>query len=386
MLGVGPAALGSGPRHLSLPVHPSPSFAVAEYASQNNQPDVPPRAAPDAAPDVQADEAEALERLQEGKEKILRQVRRRIIGQEGAIEQVMIALFAGGHCLITGVPGLAKTLLIKTLGEVLDLSYKRIQFTPDLMPADITGIDIIEEDRTTGKREIQFVKGPIFANIILADEINRTPPKTQAALLEAMQEYQVTAGGDLMPLQKPFFVLATQNPVELEGTYPLPEAQLDRFMFNVVIGYLSAEDELAVAQMTTSREQEPIETVLGGEDILAFQRLVKKVFVPQNVARFAVDLVRATRPNEADAPDYVRQWVSWGAGLRATQYLLLGAKVRAVFEGRYNAAIEDVRALAYPVLRHRVLTNFYAESEKVKVEDIIDRLLTDVRETASGLA
>ena len=359
---------------------------MADYASQNDQPDVPPRAAPDAAPDVQADEAEALERLQEGKEQILRQVRRRIIGQEGAIEQVMIALFAGGHCLITGVPGLAKTLLIKTLGEVLDLSYKRIQFTPDLMPADITGIDIIEEDRTTGKREIQFVKGPIFANIILADEINRTPPKTQAALLEAMQEYQVTAGGDLMPLQKPFFVLATQNPVELEGTYPLPEAQLDRFMFNVVIGYLSAEDELAVAQMTTSREQEPIETVLGGEDILAFQRLVKKVFVPENVARFAVDLVRATRPNEADAPDYVRQWVSWGAGLRATQYLLLGAKVRAVFEGRYNAAIEDVRALAYPVLRHRVLTNFYAESEKVKVEDIIDRLLTDVRETASGLA
>ena len=359
---------------------------MADHPSPNSQPDVSTQAAPSAPPDVQTEEAEALERLQEGKEKILREVRRRIIGQEEAIEQVMIALFAGGHCLITGVPGLAKTLLIKTLGEILDLSYKRIQFTPDLMPADITGIDIIEEDRTTGKREIQFVRGPIFANIILADEINRTPPKTQAALLEAMQEYQVTAGGDLMPLERPFFVLATQNPVELEGTYPLPEAQLDRFMFNVVIGYLSAEDELAVAQMTTSREQEPIGTVLGGEDILAFQRLVKKVFVPQNVARFAVDLVRATRPNEAEAPDYVRQWVSWGAGLRATQYLLLGAKVRAVFEGRYNAAIEDVRALAYPVLRHRVLTNFYAESERVKVEDIIDRLLTDVRETASGLA
>ena len=359
---------------------------MADHPSPNSQPDVSTQAAPSAPPDVQTEEAEALERLQEGKEKILREVRRRIIGQEEAIEQVMIALFAGGHCLITGVPGLAKTLLIKTLGEILDLSYKRIQFTPDLMPADITGIDIIEEDRATGKREIQFVRGPIFANIILADEINRTPPKTQAALLEAMQEYQVTAGGDLMPLERPFFVLATQNPVELEGTYPLPEAQLDRFMFNVVIGYLSAEDELAVAQMTTSREQEPIGTVLGGEDILAFQRLVKKVFVPQNVARFAVDLVRATRPNEAEAPDYVRQWVSWGAGLRATQYLLLGAKVRAVFEGRYNAAIEDVRALAYPVLRHRVLTNFYAESERVKVEDIIDRLLADVRETASGLA
>ena len=381
-----------------LPVHPTPPSAVADSPPQNNQPNsassagqaVSFQAAPDPASGagqaVRAEEAEALERLQEGKERILKQVRRRIIGQEEVIEQVLIALFAGGHCLITGVPGLAKTLLIKTLGEILDLSYKRIQFTPDLMPADITGIDIIEEDKTTGKREIQFVRGPIFANIILADEINRTPPKTQAALLEAMQEYQVTAGGDLMPLERPFFVLATQNPVELEGTYPLPEAQLDRFMFNVVIGYLSADDELAVAQMTTSRDQEALQPVLGGEDIMAFQGLVKKVFVPQNVARFAVDLARATRPNEPEAPDYVRQWVSWGAGLRATQNLLLGAKVRAVFEGRYNAAIEDVRALAYPVLRHRVLTNFYAESEKVTVEDIIDRLLTDVRETASGLA
>ena len=331
-----------------------------------------------------SDEA-MLERLRHGKEQILEQLRRRIVGQDAVIEQVLIALFAGGHCLLTGVPGLAKTLLIKSLGEILDLSYKRIQFTPDLMPADITGIDVLEEDRTTGRREIQFVKGPIFANIILADEINRTPPKTQAALLEAMQEYQVTAGGDRFALERPFFVLATQNPIELEGTYPLPEAQLDRFMFNIVIDYLSAEDELKVALATTSKDQEPLDTVLGGEDILAFQRLVKQVYVPENVARFAVDLVRSTRPGEAEAFDFVQNWVGWGAGLRATQYLLLGGKVRAVFHGRYNVAIEDVRALAYPVLRHRVLTNFYAESEKVTVEGIIDRLLERVQEPASGL-
>jgi MoxR-like ATPase len=341
--------------------------------------------APDAAAaDLREDEV--LARLQEGKELILEQLRRRIIGQDEVIELVLMALFAGGHCLITGVPGLAKTLLIKSLGEILDLSYKRIQFTPDLMPADITGIDIIEEDRTTGKREIQFVRGPIFANIILADEINRTPPKTQAALLEAMQEYQVTVGGELLPLERPFFVLATQNPIELEGTYPLPEAQLDRFMFNIVIRYLTAEDELAVALATTSKEQDALRTVLTGQDILTFQQLVKKVYVPQNVARFAVDLVRSTRPTEPESPDFVKQWVSWGAGLRAIQYLLLGGKVRAVFRGRYNVAVEDIRALAYPVLRHRVLTNFYAESEKVTVEDIIGRLLASVREPASGLA
>ncbi len=333
-----------------------------------------------------ASEEALLAKLQQGKEQILGQLRRRIIGQEEVIEQVLMALFAGGHCLITGVPGLAKTLLIKSLGEILDLSYKRIQFTPDLMPADITGIDVIEEDRTTGRRELQFVKGPIFANIILADEINRTPPKTQAALLEAMQEYQVTVGGELFALEKPFFVLATQNPIELEGTYPLPEAQLDRFMFNIVIDYLSAEDELAVALTTTSQEQAVLDTVLTGDDILAFQRLVKKVYVPQNVAQFAVDLVRSTRPTAPDAFDFVKNWVSWGAGLRATQYLLLGGKVRAVFRGRYNVAVEDVRALAYPVLRHRVLANFYAESERVTVEDIIGRLLERVHEAASGLA
>ena len=343
-----------------------------------------PRGNHDGSIDPAAEE-QLLAQLQDGRERIIRQLRRRIVGQDAVIEKVLISLFAGGHCLITGVPGLAKTLLIKSLGEILDLTYKRIQFTPDLMPADITGIDIIEEDRATGRREIKFIRGPIFANIILADEINRTPPKTQAALLEAMQEYQVTAGGELLPLERPFFVLATQNPIELEGTYPLPEAQLDRFMFNIVIDYLSAEDELEVAMSTTSHEQEPLESILTGEDILGFQHLVKKVYVPQNVAQFAVDLVRSTRPGEPEAPDFVNEWVSWGAGLRATQYLLLGAKVRAVFNGRYNVAVEDVRSLAYAVLRHRILTNFYAESQKVSVEQVIDRLLERAREPVSGL-
>ncbi len=330
-------------------------------------------------------EDKLFDMLHGGRRRIMEQLRRRIVGQEDVIEDVLTALFAGGHCLITGVPGLAKTLLIKSLGEILDLSYKRIQFTPDLMPADITGMEMLEEDRTTGRRTTHFVKGPIFANIILADEINRTPPKTQAALLEAMQEYQVTAAGERFALEKPFFVLATQNPIELEGTYPLPEAQLDRFMFNVVIDYLSLEDELVVAMQTTSNDQADLQPVLDGADIMAFQRLARKVFIPRNVARFAVDLVRSTRPKDAAAPDFVRNWVSWGAGLRATQYLILGGKVRAVFRGRYNVAIEDIRALAHCVLRHRVLTNFYAESEGVTVEDVIDRLLEVVPEPLSGL-
>ena len=326
-----------------------------------------------------------LEQLRDGKARILEQVRARIVGQDQVIEQVLMALFAGGHCLITGVPGLAKTLLIKSLGQILDLSYKRIQFTPDLMPADITGIEVLEDNPAAGGRRLRFVPGPLFANIILADEINRTSPKTQAALLEAMQEYQVTSGGTMHQLERPFFVLATQNPIELEGTYPLPEAQLDRFMFNIVIDYLSAEDEIKVAMDTTSREEAPIKVVLGGRDILGYQRLVKKVFVPQNVAQYAVDLVRSTRPKLSTAPEFVKKWVSWGAGLRATQYLLLGGKVRAAFRGRYNVAIEDIRALAHPVLRHRIITNFYAESEGVTVETLIDRLLKEVKEPVSGL-
>ena len=331
------------------------------------------------------DEKKLLQNLHDGKAKILDEFRKRIVGQDEVIEQVFIALFAGGHCLITGVPGLAKTLLIRSLGEILDLSYKRIQFTPDLMPADITGIDIIEEDHATGKRIIQFIKGPIFANIILADEINRTPPKTQAALLEAMQEYQVTVGGETLPLQQPFFVLATQNPIELEGTYPLPEAQLDRFMFNIVIDYLSDEDELSVAMQTTSKAQAKLKKVLSGKNIIEFQKIVKRVFVPENVGKFAVNLVRSTRPSDPSSPEFIKKWMSWGAGLRACQYLLLGGKVRAVFHDRVNVSIEDIKALIFPVLRHRIIPNFYAESEKVDAEKIIEMLLDNVKEPTSGL-
>lgn len=331
------------------------------------------------------DEKRILENLQNGKVKILDELRKRIIGQEEVVEQVLIALFAGGHCLITGVPGLAKTLLIRSLGDILDLSYKRIQFTPDLMPSDITGIDIIEEDHATGKRSIHFVKGPIFANIILADEINRTPPKTQAALLEAMQEYQVTVGNETFQLPKPFFVLATQNPIELEGTYPLPEAQLDRFMFNIVIDYLSSDDEYSVAMQTTSKDQADLATILSGNDILEFQKLIKEVYVSENVGKFAVELVRNTRPVEESSPEFIKKWISWGAGLRASQYLLLGGKVRAIFNNRFNVSIEDIRNLAYPVLRHRIIPNFYAESENMDSEKIIKLLLNEVKEPTSGL-
>ncbi|MFC1725765.1 AAA family ATPase [candidate division KSB1 bacterium] len=330
-------------------------------------------------------EEEVLKNLQNGKTKIIAELRKRIFGQDEVIEQAMIALFAGGHCLITGVPGLAKTLLIRSLGEILDLTYKRIQFTPDLMPADITGIDMIEENQSTGKRTIQFVKGPIFANIILADEINRTPPKTQSALLEAMQEYQVTVGGETFLLKKPFFVLATQNPIELEGTYPLPEAQLDRFMFNIVIDYLSEEDEFSVAMETTSKEHSGLDTIFSGEDIIQFQKLIRKVYVPENVGKYAVKLVRSTRPGDSNAPEFINKWINWGAGLRASQFLLLGGKVRAVFNNRFNVSIEDIRALAYPVLRHRIIPNFYAESEKMDSEKIIEMLLDSIKEPASGL-
>lgn len=326
------------------------------------------------------------ERLQRTRDAILTELRKIIIGQEDIIELVMIALFTGGHCLITGVPGLAKTLLIRTLATILDLDFKRIQFTPDLMPADITGIDVIEEDRTTGRRVMKFIKGPLFANIILADEINRTPPKTQAALLEAMQEHRITAGGQTYQLDEPFFVLATQNPIELEGTYPLPEAQLDRFMFNVVVDYLPEDQEVQVVTATTSNLHPEVQRAVSGSDVFALQTLVRKVFVADEVARYAVRLVRATRPtNSNEAPDFVKKWVSWGAGLRASQYLILGAKARALLRGRANVSVKDIQALALPVLRHRVLTNFYAESEKVNSEVIIKRLLEQVPTPKSGL-
>ncbi len=330
--------------------------------------------------DTLSDQDRMIEKLQKGREAILQELRKIIVGQEEVIEQVMIALFTGGHCLITGVPGLAKTLLIRTLARILDLKFSRIQFTPDLMPADITGIDMIEEDRATGKRVMKFVPGPLFANIILADEINRTPPKTQAALLEAMQEKHVTAGGKTYKLQEPFFVLATQNPIELEGTYPLPEAQLDRFMFNIVMDYLPEEEEVKVITSTTSNYDPSLERVVTGPDILEFQRIIRNVKLAEDVARYAVRLVAASRPTDPNAPDFVKKWVNWGAGLRASQYLILGSKARALMSGRLNVSIKDIRALAMPVLRHRIITNFYAESEKIRSENIISMLLESVPE------
>ena len=327
--------------------------------------------------------AEAAERVREGRRRILNELRKVIVGQDEVIDLVLTALFTGGHCLITGVPGLAKTLLIKTLADVLHLSFKRIQFTPDLMPADITGTEIIDE--SSGHRELTFVKGPIFAQIILADEINRTPPKTQSALLEAMQEHHVTAAGRTYPLDEPFLVLATQNPIELEGTYPLPEAQLARFMFNVVMTYLSVGDEVTVVTRTTSDETPSVERVLQGDDILAFQHLVRQVVVTEEVAGYAVNLVDASRPGRANTPEFIERWVTWGAGLRASQALVLGGKARALIAGRYHVSVADIRALAAPTLRHRIVTNFYSESEGVDVEAIIARLLDTVPVPSSGM-
>ncbi|MFN8058204.1 MAG: AAA family ATPase [Vicinamibacterales bacterium] len=330
-----------------------------------------------------SDAADVIARVAQGRDRILTELRKVIVGQDDTIDQVLIALYTGGHCLITGVPGLAKTLLIKTLAEILDLDFKRIQFTPDLMPSDITGTEILDE--SAGVRALRFVKGPIFANIILADEINRTPPKTQAALLEAMQEHHVTAAGRTYPLDPPFFVLATQNPIELEGTYPLPEAQLDRFMFNLVMAYLSEDDEVTVVTQTTSASRPRPDRVLSGADILEFQQLVREVVVSEEVARYAVRLVDATRPGRANSFDFVQKWVKWGAGLRASQALILGSKARALMHGRYHVSVGDIRALAPDVLRHRVITNFYAESEQVTSDRIVEQLLASVPEPRSGL-
>jgi MoxR-like ATPase len=328
---------------------------------------------------------EVLDKLVAARENILREIRKAIIGQDEVVEQVLISLFVGGHSIITGVPGLAKTLLVRTIANVLDLSFKRIQFTPDLMPADITGTEIIEEDRATGKRDLEFIHGPIFANIILADEINRTPPKTQAALLEAMQEGNVTVQGETYPLPKPFFVLATQNPIEMEGTYPLPEAQLDRFMFNVRIGYLPEEDEVEVVKMTTSPQDLKFERLMSAAEIIAFQRLVRKVPAADSVTRYAVNLVSTSRPGTERATEFVNRWVTWGGSLRASQFLILAGKARAILHGRYNVSCEDIRALAQPVLRHRILLNFQAESEKVDSDQVINRLIETVPEPKSGL-
>ena len=330
-------------------------------------------------------EDELLDKLVTARDQILSQVRKVIIAQDEVIDQAMLSLFVGGHALVSGVPGLAKTLLIRTIANVLDLTFKRIQFTPDLMPSDITGTDIIEEDSTTGHRKLEFIRGPLFANIILADEINRTPPKTQAALLEAMQEGSVTIQGTTYELPRPFYVMATQNPIEMEGTYPLPEAQLDRFMFNIQIGYLSEDDEVDVVSQTTSVQDFNFDRKVSGADILAFQRLIRRVPAAESVTRYAVRLVGASRPMSDSAPDYIRRWVNWGASLRASQFLILGGKARAIMHGRYNVSVEDVRALAFPILRHRILLNFHAESEKVKPDDVIRRLIESVPEPKSGL-
>jgi MoxR-like ATPase len=330
-------------------------------------------------------EDELLGKLISARQQILHEVRKVIVAQDEIVDQVLISLFCGGHSLVSGVPGLAKTLLIKTVSSILDLSFKRIQFTPDLMPSDITGTDIIEEDRSTGHRKLEFIKGPLFANIILADEINRTPPKTQAALLEAMQEGTVTVQGTTYQLPKPFYVLATQNPIEMEGTYPLPEAQLDRFMFNIMIGYLSEDDEVEVVSRTTTNQEFSFERNVTGEDIQAFQRLVRRVPVAESVTRYAVQLVSASRPVMANPPDFIKKWVNWGASLRASQFLILGGKARAVMSGRYNVSVEDVRALAYPILRHRILLNFHAESDRVNSDDVIRRLIETVPAPKSGL-
>jgi MoxR-like ATPase len=328
---------------------------------------------------------ELLDKLSHARESLLREIRKAIIGQDDVVEQVLLSLFVGGHSIITGVPGLAKTLLVRTVASVLDLSFKRIQFTPDLMPADITGTEIIEEDRATGRRAMQFIRGPIFANIVLADEINRTPPKTQAALLEAMQEGRVTVQGLSYDLPRPFFVLATQNPIEMEGTYPLPEAQLDRFMFNVKIDYLPEEDEVSVVKQTTSPQDLHFVTVMSADEINAFQRLVKQVPASDTVTRYAVRLVNASRPSTPAAPDFVNKWVTWGGSLRASQFLILGGKARAILRGRYNVSCEDVRAVAPAVLRHRVLLNFQAEAERVDSDQVIKQLIEVVPEPKSGL-
>jgi MoxR-like ATPase len=326
------------------------------------------------ATDTYADEQKAVEQLTNSRARIQTELRKVIVGQGEVIEEILIALLAGGHCLITGAPGLAKTLLVKSIAQIFHLKFARIQFTPDLMPADIIGTEILQQG-ADGARAMQFVKGPIFANMVLADEINRTPPKTQAALLEAMQEHQVTAAGIRYPLTEPFFVLATQNPIEMEGTYPLPEAQLDRFMFNVVINYLPEEDEIAVVKQTTSRNNEPIEAIFHGEDVLRFHEVVRKVPVAEDIVRMAVRLVASSRPKTKAAPDFVNQFVSWGAGTRAAQYLVLGAKARALMQGRAHVTEDDIKTLAVPVLRHRILVNYRAEAEGVNVENVVERLL-----------
>ena len=319
-----------------------------------------------------------VERFHAVREGIMKQVREVIVGQEEVLDQVLIALFVGGHCLLTGLPGTAKTLMVRTIAEALGLQFRRIQFTPDLMPSDITGTDIIEEDLTTGHRKWTFVEAPIFGNVLLADEINRTPPKTQSALLEAMQEHSCTVRGHIYRLPAPFFVLATQNPIELEGTYPLPEAQLDRFLFNAILDYLSTEEELKVVDLTTATRSPKIEAVTSAEDLLNFQQLVRMVPIAETLARYVVSLVRATRHKNDGAPDFVKKYVNYGGSVRAAQYIVLAAKARALSRKRYHVTYDDITSVAVPVLRHRLLLNFHAESDRIDADEILNRLIAYV--------
>ncbi len=339
-----------------------------------------PAATPPMSPE------EAVRRVAQARETLVGEVHKVIIGQDEMIEQMLICLFARGHCLTIGVPGLAKTLCVSTLAQALHLRFSRIQFTPDLMPSDITGTEIIDQDPATGQRSFRFVRGPVFSNIVLADEINRTPPKTQAALLQAMQEYEVTAAGNTYKLEQPFLVMATQNPIEQEGTYPLPEAQLDRFMLTINIGYPSRSEEREIVMATTQSVRQEVRPVLHGQDVLWMQQLVRQVPASQHVVDYAVDLARATRPKEPPSPDFVKNWLAWGAGPRAAQYMILGAKARAVLYGRFAATADDVRAMAYPVLRHRLFTNFNADAEGIDVDQVIARILQAVEEPSYGEA
>jgi MoxR-like ATPase len=330
------------------------------------------------ATDLGTDELAAVEKLQRAYHDMKAELGKVIVGQELVIEELLIALFCKGHALLVGVPGLAKTLLISTLAKTLGLSFQRVQFTPDLMPSDITGTEVIEEDKSTGRRELRFVRGPIFANMILADEINRTPPKTQAALLEAMQEHQVTAGGKQHRLPQPFFVLATQNPIEQEGTYPLPEAQLDRFMFNINVGYPTEEEEFQIVRLTTAGRGVDLQHVLSGDEVMQLQDVVRKVPVADHVIRYALQFSRLTRKTEGGVPKFVEDYVGWGAGPRASQYLILAGKARALLKGRYHVSTEDIRQVALPVLRHRIVTNFNAEAEGIKADTIVKKLMDHI--------
>ncbi|MCQ4574800.1 MAG: MoxR family ATPase [Candidatus Brocadiales bacterium] len=331
------------------------------------------------AQETEKTDLQAVERIAEGREKIRREISKVIVGQVEVIDHMLIALFCRGHCLFVGVPGLAKTMLVSTLADVLNLKFSRIQFTPDLMPADITGTDVLEQDTHTGRRFFRFIKGPLFANILLADEINRTPPKTQAALLQSMQEYKITASGHTYPLDLPFLVFATQNPIEQEGTYPLPEAQLDRFMFQINIDYPKEHEEMDIVRNTTSSYTPELEKAFSAKDICAMQDLVLRVPVADHVLSYAVRIVRNSRPTDPNAPDFVKKWVSWGAGPRASQSMILGGKARAILQGRYAVTTDDIHSLCHPILQHRIITNFHAEAEGVTSREIVDRLLEEAR-------